>query len=640
MSQNHLPPIPSLAGRVIRSERQLGVYYLLERCVGEGGMGAAYLAQRKCAEGAAPVVVKVMHNDGATIAPEILAVKEAVALGRLNEQLPPCPFVVRLVDTGMTRFGGAEPTPWVAIEYVHGGVEGTTLEDRVTYSLHRTGYAFDPGRAAHLVRCLTTGLSAIHDVSVLHRDLTPGNVLCCGFGEAEIFKIADFGVARPAGLADTFVGFRVGTPGYVAPDASDPLAGPSADVFSLAAVLYYVLTGQRYFEAESPEQALAELTKPARRSITEHATLAPELSEHPEACQALDTALAHATHPSPALRVQTALEFARATLPWLGGRELAAPRSIQRRLSAVLGSHRPLVELDHRWTVRSHPHDDMVLASAAWDADGHALGLSAHGAWFWNGQVWVDASRLFAPLPAPPAFVQRYEAGGWLVGGRGCHLCVIDASGLNVALPAPSPDCDLTLASGRVGDLLVAVESRAAGGPLLWCSASSRWLRPLSLPSVAQITSLQRLDDTRWLLGGRLRQGVGFAAIYSPLMEEVKRLEAPELRAFIGGASAAERGVAMLVGSGGIALRLDADAPSISHVPGNPDLAAAAVDVMDYEWATSVGQIFGRDRRVREAWRPHWRDPSWDAPFISLMADVGWVLAMTADGAILEGKSD
>jgi len=638
MSHNHLPP-PSFSGRVIRSERQPGVYYQLDRCVGEGGMGAAYLAQRKCADGTAPVVVKVMHAGGGAVAPEMLAMKEAVALGRLNEQLPPCPFVVRLVDTGTTRFGTSAPTPWLAIEYVHGGVEGTTLEDRVTYSVHRTGYAFDPARAAHLVRCLATGLSAIHDVSVLHRDLTPGNVLCCGFGETELFKIADFGVARPAGLAETFVGFRVGTPGYVAPDANDPAAGPSTDVFSLAAVLYYVLTGQRYFEADSPEQALGELMAPARRSITLHASLPPELSERPEACEAIDAALARATHVSPTARLQTAREFARATLPWLGAQE-SAPRSTTRHLSAVLSSRRPAVELDYRWTIRSRPNEELFITSAAWDTDGHALGLSPDGAWFWNGQMWVDASRLLAPLPAPASFVQRYEAGGWLVGGRGCHLCVVDASGINVAMPAPSADCELSLASGRVGDLLVAVESRSAWGPVLWCSSSSRWLRPLALPGIAQITSLQRLDDTRWLLGGRLQQGGGFAAVYAPLLEEVKYLETPALRAFISGASAAERGLAMLVGSDGVTLRLDADTLSISRVPGEPDLAAAAVDVMDYEWTTSLGLICGRDHRSGEAWHPHWRDPSWRAPFINLMADVGWVLAMTSDGAILEGKSE
>src|SRR5689334_25074509 len=110
MSHNQLPRLLSLAGKVIRSERQAGVCYEIERCVGEGGTGAAFLASRKSEEGAAAVVLKVMHPNGG-VAPEILAVKEAVALGRLNEQLPPSPFVVRLVDAGTAKFGSQSAAP-------------------------------------------------------------------------------------------------------------------------------------------------------------------------------------------------------------------------------------------------------------------------------------------------------------------------------------------------------------------------------------------------------------------------------------------------------------------------------------------------------------------------------------------------
>ena len=105
---------------------------------------------------------------------------------------------------------------------MHGGVEGTTLEDRVTGSIERTGVAFDAARAAHALKCLAAGLTAIHGVGVVHRDLTPGNVLCCGFGEAEILKISDFGIARPQGLTATFGGIPVGTLGYAAPEQCLP----------------------------------------------------------------------------------------------------------------------------------------------------------------------------------------------------------------------------------------------------------------------------------------------------------------------------------------------------------------------------------------------------------------------------------
>ena len=95
-----LPP-SSLRGRYIDSDVQPGVRYLLERHVGEGGMGQAYLARREGPDGAGPVVIKVVRpvvGEG-RISPELLQQKEAVALGRLNERVPPCPFVVRFASS-------------------------------------------------------------------------------------------------------------------------------------------------------------------------------------------------------------------------------------------------------------------------------------------------------------------------------------------------------------------------------------------------------------------------------------------------------------------------------------------------------------------------------------------------------------
>jgi eukaryotic-like serine/threonine-protein kinase len=90
-----------------------------------------------------------------------------------------------------------------------------SLWDRIRYSVHATGYAFDPERAAHAIDCLALGLDAMHEIGVINRDIKPASVLWCGFGEDEIFKLADFGLARPAETHATFGGTCVGTPGFV-----------------------------------------------------------------------------------------------------------------------------------------------------------------------------------------------------------------------------------------------------------------------------------------------------------------------------------------------------------------------------------------------------------------------------------------
>ncbi len=334
-----LSQAPSAAiGRVFESETQPGVRYCLERLLGEGFMGSAYLARRDAAEGTSAVVVKfVNHGLGARVAPELVAVKESVALGRLNQRVPPTPFVVRFVDAGSTRIFGPTETPWTAIEYVHGGVEGTSLEDRVSYSVHKTGYAFDPPRAAHALRCLAAGLGVIFEVGVIHRDLSPSNVLCCGFGETEIFKIADFGISRAAGLEPTFQGTLLGTLGYSAPEAQLANAGPASDIFSLATLVYYILTGQHYFDVRSPMEAMERFASAVRPRIADNASLVPELLDRPEACREIDRALARATALSPKERPQSAAQFAAGVLPWLGETH-AGPRSSNRLLHAVQGS--------------------------------------------------------------------------------------------------------------------------------------------------------------------------------------------------------------------------------------------------------------------------------------------------------------
>ena len=280
------------------------VHYRVDRILGSGGMAIAFFALRMAPDGQTPVVLKITRPGmvrGAGAAGILSVRKESVALGRLNERVPPTPFVVRLIegDALTVMCGGTTlELPWLALEYVHGGFEGTTLEERIAYSVQRTGFAFDPNRAALAIACMASGLDAIHEVGVIHRDIKPSNVLCCGFGEDEVLKIADFGIARPRGVAATFGGIPVGTPGYAAPEQvmlDDARLGTASDVFSLAGVIFRMLTGEDYLPAATPVDCVVLAQQPARRSITESRWLSPELRERQGACATIDMALGRAT---------------------------------------------------------------------------------------------------------------------------------------------------------------------------------------------------------------------------------------------------------------------------------------------------------------------------------------------------------
>src|ERR1043165_3228542 len=143
------PETDAFIGRAIVSDSQPGVRFVLERKLGVGGTAAAYLASRVAQDGQSPAVVKVIlpevaASHGSTAA--MVVRKESVALGRLNEKVPPTPFVVRLMDVGVLPYvlrGKHVDLPWLAIEFVDGGIEGTTLEERLAHTLKLTGKAFD-----------------------------------------------------------------------------------------------------------------------------------------------------------------------------------------------------------------------------------------------------------------------------------------------------------------------------------------------------------------------------------------------------------------------------------------------------------------------------------------------------------------
>jgi tetratricopeptide (TPR) repeat protein len=140
---------------------------------------------------------------------------------------------------------------WLASEYVPGMTLAAWLQEH--------GRTPDPRDAASLVATLGEAMQHAHDRQVLHRDLKPANILLQTSGAEPLggnqlgarARIADFGLARTAGCDDlkTQDGALVGTPAYMAPEQirGSTDVGVQADVYSLGAILYELLTGSRPF---------------------------------------------------------------------------------------------------------------------------------------------------------------------------------------------------------------------------------------------------------------------------------------------------------------------------------------------------------------------------------------------------------
>ena len=646
----------STIGPSIPSNFYEGVTYHIGRRVGEGGMSIAYLALRVGPEGNAPVVVKVLRprfvrrfGDTASLTVQ----KESVALGRLNERVPPTPFVLRLIEVGSVMVDTGTrwmELPWLAVEYVHGGAEGTTLADRVAHSIRQTRHAFDPARAAHAIECLCKGLAAVHEVGVIHRDLKPENVLCCGFGHDEIFKVADFGVARPSGVAATFGGTTIGTPGYAAPELivmDQKHIGTSSDVFGLAAVIYFLLTGRPYFKGRTVTDAILEIQDSARSSVLDEITLSEELQERVAACRAIDQALARATSPNPLERPQTAEALAASLLPWLraDSRMLrTAPRRVE-SISSISSTGAQPSEASATpgwaWMTRQLADPDRVIRSVAWAADGRCLAATSGGLCFWNGTHWVDMPTDRLPNPQGIRFVHRMAAGRWLVGADDATFAIFTEEGTQEVVRLSHANLRVEAFSGSLDDLGIVVSLDETGVPTLHTLVGRRWLKPLPLPNVVSVTSMARVGDATWLLAGRKTGGGGIAALYSPLDWDLQPLESPDVRAYLACGGHPDNCVGVVAGADGIMLYIDETGTRVESVPERTDVSATVVDPSGTCWAAGAGRIWQRTRDEltgHHRWVLVWENPAWTAPFVSMFADIGLILAVTADGAIVEGR--
>jgi eukaryotic-like serine/threonine-protein kinase len=204
--------------------------YRLVRRLGGGGMGEVWEADDTVL--GRRVALKVLVQE---LADDARATKRFVREARATAKLTH-PNVTRVYDFG--RDGGL---PYLVMELL----EGDTLADRLA------GGPLPPAEAARIGAAVADALDAAHGRGIIHRDIKPSNVLLTPAGEV---KVMDFGIAAAADETHSTTGSGLyGTAAYISPErAAGQPATPAADLYSLGAVLYELLTGRPPFISDSP----------------------------------------------------------------------------------------------------------------------------------------------------------------------------------------------------------------------------------------------------------------------------------------------------------------------------------------------------------------------------------------------------
>ncbi len=222
--------------------RRLGAYRL-ETLIGEGGMGAVYLASRDDTEYDHRVAIKILRQG--------LPTADSVARFRDERQILAAldhPGIVRLLDGGSTEEG----LPYLVMEHIEGV---PIIEDARTKQL--------PVRARlDLFGKVCAAVAYAHQQLVVHRDLKPSNILVTKEGAP---KLLDFGIAKLLGggavrAATTRTGMALSTPEYASPEQlrGQPVS-TSSDVYSLGVVLYELLAERSPYPATTDPLELSRL---------------------------------------------------------------------------------------------------------------------------------------------------------------------------------------------------------------------------------------------------------------------------------------------------------------------------------------------------------------------------------------------
>jgi serine/threonine protein kinase/Tfp pilus assembly protein PilF len=232
-------------------------YELLNE-VARGGMGIVYRARQRVPPRIVALKMILPAHVGSADAMKRFRAETEAAASLEHEGILPIYAV-----------GEHDGAPFYSMKLAEGG----TLTDRLGQ------YRAKPRDAAALVAAVARAVAYAHERGILHRDLKPGNVL---FDDAGKPYVSDFGLAkwlaRESDLTQTFA--VLGTPFYMAPEQaiSSNLVTEAADIYSLGAILYHVLTGHPPFTGDTPMEVLHRAAEqPAPRPRLTNRSIPPDL---------------------------------------------------------------------------------------------------------------------------------------------------------------------------------------------------------------------------------------------------------------------------------------------------------------------------------------------------------------------------
>jgi eukaryotic-like serine/threonine-protein kinase len=296
--------------------------YRIRKLLGRGGMGAVFLAVRDDDQFRKNVALKLLRFDADD--PALLARfrNERQILAALDH-----PNIAALYDGGSTEDG----LPYIVMEYVAGE----------TVTAYCVSHKLTIAARLEIFRKICDAVQYAHQKLIVHRDIKPGNMLVTAEG---VPKLLDFGIAKLLcapellGVAapHTRTGYSAMTPDYASPEQirGEPVT-TATDVYSLGAVLYEILTGQRPHRLTSYD--LQEL----HSAICESDPHAPSTAGGAALKGDLDTIVLKAMHRDPARRYRSVEQFSEDLLRHLQNRPvLARPDTIRYRVSRFAARHR------------------------------------------------------------------------------------------------------------------------------------------------------------------------------------------------------------------------------------------------------------------------------------------------------------